>query len=224
MKKAVSISEMVKDRFLRAFTLTELLVVIAIMGIIIMFALPGMRGLGRGTSMSAAVVELRTTISLARQWAITHRQRTYVIFPDDTIGVGSPDIAKAYRAYGVFAATNKSGSISGYYVKDWVSLPPGIVFDNDNTRTQTVFLAANQISIPFPKVSLPVTPKTVCAIGFKPDGSTVTGADGYEVFVREGWANFTTNTWVLDYGVTSNGMNRGLEVNGLTGGIRIREY
>jgi len=211
------------SRRLAAFTLTELLVVIGIMAIITAVTIPSFQGIGRGTAMTTAIMELKTTLSLSRQWAITHRQKVYVVFPDRMInysGIQS-HLYKACKAYGVFALTNvASGDVKeGYYVKEWTFLPQGVVFDDDDDRSQTVF--TNRIeNVPFTDGA---NLRDLYGIIFKPDGTTER-YNGYEIFLRDGWAVVDTNSWVPSYGVNSNGANRGVEVSGLTGGLKLHDY
>jgi prepilin-type N-terminal cleavage/methylation domain-containing protein len=205
----------------RAFTLTELLVVIGIMAIMIGFALPAFRGLGQGSAMRTSVFQLKTTLALARQWAITHRQYTYVVFPDRLInyaGLGA-ERYKDRHAYGVYAVTNR-GTGEGYYVREWVFLPPGIVVDDSPTNSQSVFATTRVSNIP-----LGGQTPSMCGVGFKFDGSPVNGS-GYEVYLWEGWADVSTNSnpWSINYGIKPGGMKFGVEVISLTGAVRTRDY
>lgn len=67
-----------------AFTLVELLAVIVIMAIIIAISAPAFVGMGRGAGMRGAVSGVRSTLSLLRQWAITHREQvTFYYYQGD---------------------------------------------------------------------------------------------------------------------------------------------
>jgi prepilin-type N-terminal cleavage/methylation domain-containing protein len=57
-----------------AFTLVELLIVMVLMAIIVGMAVPAFLGIGRGAGMRGGVSSVCSTLSLLRQWAITHRE------------------------------------------------------------------------------------------------------------------------------------------------------
>jgi prepilin-type N-terminal cleavage/methylation domain-containing protein len=83
-----------------AFTLIELLVVIVLMAIIIAISAPAFVGMGRGAGMRGAVSSVRSTLSLLRQWAITHREQVAFVYFQDA-GTNFPDsYYYATNAYG----------------------------------------------------------------------------------------------------------------------------
>lgn len=65
------------------FTLLELVTVIAIMILLLTLSVGSYRGFVRGAGMAGAVANLRATVSLARQFAVTHRTKTYIYFDQD---------------------------------------------------------------------------------------------------------------------------------------------
>ena len=87
----------------RAFTLIELLVVMAIMGIMMMITVGAFEHWGRGTGMRTSVLNLRSGLSFARQYAITHRARTFFIY---TNGLDAAGIISGYY----LVATNQTGT------------------------------------------------------------------------------------------------------------------
>lgn len=213
------------SRTVCGFTLTELMVVVGIMAIIIAITLPAFRGIGRGAGMRSAIVELKTTLSLARQWGITHRKKTCVVFVPlyTTPNNISTNLYKVYKAYNVFCVTGETnGNFYGYYVKDWTYMPPGVVFDAVATPNQNVFANSCAVNVPFPNSDS--GRQSLRAVVFKTDGTTSRGATPYEVYLCDGWANISTNPWSLDYGLQPGSTNRGVEVNGVTGGMRVRDY
>ena len=86
--------------FRRAFTLIELLMVIAVIAILIGLSSPAFMNMGRGAGLNGATTSVRSTLSLLRQWAITHREEaTFAYFTD--CGTNFPD--------SYYYATNASG-------------------------------------------------------------------------------------------------------------------
>ncbi len=73
-EKNAEISEMYKKIYRRGFTLVELLLVILLMAIIIGISSPAWIGMGRGAGMRGSVRAVSSTLSLLRQWAITHKE------------------------------------------------------------------------------------------------------------------------------------------------------
>ena len=69
----------------KAFTLIELLVVMVIAAVIMAVALPGFMSMNRGMAMRGATRSVKSTASLARQWAITHRTVTSIQLSSNTL-------------------------------------------------------------------------------------------------------------------------------------------
>src|SRR5271170_7467394 len=83
------------------FTLIELLTVLVIAGIVIGLAIPAVTKLMSSGGVSAASREVANTLGLARQYAITHRATTRVVFPYSlTTGPGT-NAASPYQSYAV---------------------------------------------------------------------------------------------------------------------------
>jgi len=66
------------DMKTKAFTLIELLVVMVIAAVIMAVALPGFMSMSKGKAMRMATRNIHSTLSLSRQWAITHRENVTV--------------------------------------------------------------------------------------------------------------------------------------------------
>lgn len=210
----------------RGFTLVELLVVIAIMGIMLGLLLPAFTGLGRGANMRSAVMQLRSTMALARQWAITHREKTYVLFPEETLSyaVGG-DARMARRAFGVW------GERSGY-ITEWKYLPNGIVFDGVTNRSGAVNLTSakttNTGQVMAFKFKFPTAngqEQLINAIGFKSNGRPLnTDFIMYALYLSEGWSDVNTNnnTAVVTLKPKTT-YTVGLEVNHFTGQLKVRD-
>lgn len=190
--------------------------------VIFMFtvALPAFKGWGRGTSMQIAMENLRSTCALARQWAITHRETTYLVFPDDQItdysGSDKQHAPKALRSYNIF--TTSDG-----YLREWTYLPDGIIFDPGQGPTKNVF----SISLVKDIIAFPTsTTQDMFCVAFQPDGSIRLSGFALEVYLTEGWVNANTDNGTVDpheFKPTGRVL-RSLSFYPLTGQFRIREY
>ena len=148
------------------FTLIELLVVIVIVGVLFAVALPIFENAGKKDTRTAAQ-QVLNTLRLARQHAISKRQWTLVVFPnqDSDYSAYAKDVnnvSKCLRSYAVLAATNNldgegSWGNSGWnttprnyrdppvsamkleFVTDWKMLPEGIYFDDEQSSGDFLF-------------------------------------------------------------------------------------
>ncbi len=206
----------------RGFTLVELLVVIGIIGLMMALIMPAFRGFGRSASMNGAVAQVRSSLALARQLAITKRTLAYVIFADSRTAAAMPAEAwRANRSYAVFMGTNSTGD--GYYVKEWTALPPGIVITPDTSgypgiHGDNIMIYPDNMNKTntFPN-SASATKAPVRAMQFDSDGHSVGG----EVYITEGTVE-TNGTLTLKPGASA--LKYGIEVKALTGQLRVRDY
>ena len=155
------------------FTLVEMMAVLVIMGILIAFAVPAVERIMKSSGLSIADRGVSNSLSLARQYAITHRTSTRVIFayydpvtPANTAGSTN----MWYVAYTVVARENNTAA-TWDYVSKWDYLPAGAIFLNDNpgntvvaTPTAGPFPAGSSLNsdlqsftLPFPTASSPAT-------------------------------------------------------------------
>ncbi len=216
------------------FTLVELLIVISVIAVMTLIAVPAFQDIGRGSKMNGAVRELYATLNLARQWAITHRENTYVVFPDDFNGMygglSTNEHKKALRSYAVY--TEGKG-----YVTEWRFLPAGIYFidtnnsDNDDWRNEfedeilpgkDVFRIGSVEQIPFPDSDSP--DQDVNCLVFEPTGSLTLGAIGAEIYIAEAVALDGAGSQVIRLVWKENPVMRGINVSGLTGLTKIIDY
>jgi len=227
----------------RGFTLIELLAVVAIIGLAFGIAVAALPGMTRGSAMRGSTAELRATISLARQWAVGHREVTYVVFADGQIdysGSAEKTLAgeRAYRGYAVV------GEHSGF-VSDWKFLKPGVYFlpaenlerdDSNSARSPAHSLNTKnpfyrnvpgftEVEVPFPE---PEDPKILFpGIGFKPDGGLKSGAMPKEVYISEGFVTAAVGREDIDLNdlqFKPDATVTGFHVAGLTGAVRVRVY
>jgi prepilin-type N-terminal cleavage/methylation domain-containing protein len=177
------------------FTLMELLVTIGIMAVIITLTLPSFTGLGRGAKKNSAINNLKNTLSLARQWAITHRDTVSVVFPDDnwidTTNQRTDD--KRYQSFGVYSVNSTN------IISEWVYLPKGIIFDKDRIAALRKVTIRGHSSVP--------------VIEFKQSGGLVgSGAKTEIVYIIEG--TYSRQDGIIK---TFKGAFDAVKVNGLTG-------
>lgn len=188
----------------------ELLVVMGIMTLIILASVPAFHGITRGSAMQSSLTQLRTTIALARQWAITRRQITYVVFPSSSNSI--------YSTYNVYAITNiVSTNYQGEYVRDWTALPPGVFFETSAGGDNILKGAwASGGNVP---PSLPGLTGTAYCIKFTPDGSTTGIGDIYRkptVYLTEGYLRDDTGAFAYK----PNSMTNSLEISSVGGQIK----
>ena len=125
------------------FTLIELMVVIMIVGVLFAVALPMFENAGKKDPQQAAQM-LLNTMRLARQHAISARQWTLVVFPNQDSGYlpeakAVNNLDRCLRSYAVLAVTNnmdgkmpKSDDMEFEFLTEWRTLPPGIYFDDSD--------------------------------------------------------------------------------------------
>lgn len=220
-------------RYSSAFTFVELIVVLAIAVVLILVTMPALLDIGRGSKMKASVSQLDSTLAMARQWAITHRERVHVLFPDDHAGLyAGADPAekeKALRSYVLFVEGKG-------YVSEWRYLHAGIYFvdsyDTNNENAKNVFAAqispANNIfraatltNCPFPAATSSRMP--INAVVFEPDGKPATvDIAPYEIYLAEAIAKDTPDAGeIITLIWKSNPVLRCIAVNKWTGSTHL---
>ena len=212
------------------FTLIELLVVVGIIALLIGISVPAFTGGGKSSKMQSAITQLRVTVSMARQWAITNNEKTYIVFPQDNSSLYNTngreqDVKKALRAYSVF--THKSG-----YICDWRYLPEGTLFVNDTSGggpfndaiNETVFDPSYLVSLPFPVSTNQVAP--LATLPLLADGSLGVGNE-VEIYIAEGTVDADPSSGAvnsIDYLPDGGSLLLGLEITPFTAGLRVRDY
>lgn len=150
----------------QGFTLIELLVVMGIMALMIGLAIPAIQGMTKSSGMQSATMQMRSTLTFARQWAITHRDTTYVLFSTDD-ATGGPRL----RGYNIYSVKETN------WLREWMTLPAGLVFEDGGVNSTNNVLASwptknNEITVP-------VNSKVMRGFRFRPDGSTMGLEDIY---------------------------------------------
>ena len=198
---------------------------------------PAFNTMGKGSGMRGALSQLRSTISLARQWAITHRQQVYIVFPDFDItdfNNNAQEFEKACKAYAVYAITDKSAiegddiSKAGEYITDWRFLPKDVIINNDKDLKQNILSERGSVGMPM-TVNLGGKPDLVYTLPFNPDGSVAgslsAASIGKRIYLAEGYMIVNTNQLdASEYEMRPSGQKKFIAVNGLTGGIEIDDY
>ena len=171
------------------FTLVELISVLVILAILLSIALPALTNLSKANAMNAAAREVSNTLSLARQYAITHRTTTRVVFPCSLTTLNS--MAPPYTSYAVAAYGASANAWT--YVTKWEQLPTGSVFLNgfsvlgalDNSSS-----LRNDTSVPFPYATSSGPNPSLAYIEFGPTGtatSLVTGLQSSTLWIESGF-------------------------------------
>jgi prepilin-type N-terminal cleavage/methylation domain-containing protein len=119
-----------------AFTLIELLVVMVIAVVIMAVSLPSFISMGRGAGMRTAVNNVRSTLALSRQWAITHREEiTFVTSPTGLVWTTNNQAVLTtndHACYYAFSAVNPSNLIQSI-----TKLPLDVTFKSASALSNT---------------------------------------------------------------------------------------
>jgi prepilin-type N-terminal cleavage/methylation domain-containing protein len=186
------------------FTLIEMLTVMVIAAIVIGLTIPAVTRLMSSGGVSAASREVANALSLARQYAITHRATTRVVFPYFvTTGAGT-NAAPLYQSYAVLEVLPMTN-----YISKWETLPLGAVFMSKNTTiTGAPFFPLDGLSaasLSFPNTNLGNN-ATLAYIEFSPTGAVTpsTSGGGSTLTITEGFVN--NYGTVTPTSITNNGV------------------
>lgn len=214
------------------FTLIEMLTVIVIIGIMLVLTIPAVTTLMKSSGLSVAERHVSSTLSLARQLAITQRVYARVVFPYSAT-ISDPE--KWYRTYAVMTNRNNTVAASWRYASKWEYLPLGVVFLNMNPSGGASPLplgagalndpnSLNSESVPFPDATAGAA--NLAYIEFSPIGTakplTVPGPNVLvitEGFVDSGISPTPTPTSKTSGGALVNVVT--LSVDSLVGRIKV---
>ena len=207
------------------FTLIELLAVVAIMSIILIAAIPMFQTMGK-RDLGIVGSQLRATLRLARQYAVTQGQNVYVVFPDNRAGVSTNDLDKVLRSYSVLMTNATSGGFE--YVTDWKYLPQGVYFDDTGNLGASIWNTAHMqpISVPFPASGSAT--RAMPGVNFRPNGRCY-AFNGTTWFVSRYSIYFTTARFFnrnaggtqLVPGPNPPGVTNNVRIRGRTGQVEI---
>jgi prepilin-type N-terminal cleavage/methylation domain-containing protein len=177
-----------------AFTLVELLAVIVIIGLMLGVGLPAMTKLSKSGELNSAVRHVSSTLSLARQYAITKRTPTRFVFAEKT--PASLNITNYYHtAFAVLALTNSASpnsATSWAYISKLEVLPEGTIIDSR-------WFSATQAGFPHPTNLNDVA--TLTYIQFSPTGAASSwGSNLPEIIFRQGYYSLSNSATVTTSG------------------------
>ena len=187
----------------QGFTLVEMISVLVIVAIILSIAIPAVTNLVKASALSSAAREVSNTLSLARQYAITHRTYTRVVFLYDYYNNSSTGTRADmwYHTYAVMTNRDTTNPSGWLYVTKWEYLPTGAVFldltgtggvpgggslNDVNSPTHvspTPSLRIEYLPLPFPA---PNNNATLAYIEFGPTGAATASQAG-TLTIQEGF-------------------------------------
>ncbi len=201
------------------FTLIEMLTVIVIIVIILSIGIPAFTNLMKSGGLSGASREVANALGLARQYAITHRTTTRVVFPySGTVGttVLATNLAPWYQSYAVLDVGASA------YISKWEHLPLGTVFMDNNVTLATPppcldTLNLTPMSFPFPYTNSPAA--TLAYIEFQPTGGATQAAT---LTITEGFMNGGTVVVPTSKTITNTLANQSvISVDSIIGRIKV---
>lgn len=113
----------------KGFTLIELLVVMVIAAVIMAVALPAFMSMNKGKAMRGATRNIHATVSLARQWAISHRENVTIRYGEFFNGLHTEGTTNKLNDCGA----SFEGSLKGRVLYNITSGSHGTIITNTAT-------------------------------------------------------------------------------------------
>jgi prepilin-type N-terminal cleavage/methylation domain-containing protein len=209
-----------KRRATTAFTLIEMLTVIAIIGVILAVGIPAFTNMMKSGGLSAASRQIASTLTLARQYAITKRTNVRVVFPYSGTTGGGINLAPPYQSYTAIAINGTTTN----YISKWEHLPLGTVFMDINAGVGSppCLNDLGTANLPFPtntNAALgPGNSAILAFIEFRPTGAA---SNPGTFTITEGFVSGTTVTPTSRNGITLANVVT-VSVDNVVGRIQVR--
>jgi len=219
---------------IKAFTLIELLVVMVIAAVIMAVALPGFMSMSKGKAMRGATRNIHSTLSLSRQWAITHRENVTVRYGEFFNGLHTEEAMNKLNDSG---ANFANGSLKDHVLYNITAGGHGTII----TNTETTITAGGLTWAKYDRYRIderPVTLSSYCINGENEmyiqkseplfadvvfdNGSGVNAFSDAMTFTSTGGLNSETNKTVIIADRHANMPPTKILIQWLTGGINVQ--
>ena len=208
------------------FTLLEVLAVMVIMGVLAAVIIPGLSGITSQSKMQTSAAPVVGMLRQARQYAITHSQKAYVVFCMDQ------DSATNRKLYGDNGAARQR-YLRGFavyaendgYVSEWNLLPEGYVFDPTPSSSSVV---ADDRYLKWVKAENwqangDAFGVELHAVTFRPDGSTAMPGTSAKIHLVRGVTTAAEVAGDVSHQLIPGKAKLIISVDALTGSTRVSE-
>jgi len=173
-----------------SFTLVEMLAVVVIIGMLVVAGIPAFMRISTAGSLNSSLRQVSNAMSLARQYAITQRTNTRVIFPSKLTTDNVNGRSFTNTAYVSFAVLSSNRAVNGVgawtYISKWEYLPVGSVFFYPTILTIVGKLDKLASDINIPTTNGATSGITMNYIEFQPTGA-VSVMCANPLVIREGF-------------------------------------